>query len=249
MPRKKRRRLSSCDLQRTSSHLLPLRSGFQRGYGGEYGLESSGDQTTAAKPGKKVWQPSVFHCFVPSQSHMVALQEEQLRRQDGLAARQDEQVGGKGSTLIHLVLSISYHDSSGNPTTLRRLQLILWHRAPSMYKPPPVRTSPQRLNLLPRPQKLLLPHPPRAGRLPHSPARSKPRRRLPQSPAPPLLQWPPSLLRRLLPPNLQVLLLLRLQRAQESLSPRMRRQSRRGTGFLQTCARRVWRRSPLQTQT
>mmetsp|Transcript_553 Transcript_553/g.1367 ORF Transcript_553/g.1367 Transcript_553/m.1367 type:complete len:737 (-) Transcript_553:90-2300(-) len=57
MPRKKRRRLSSCDLQRTSSHLLPLRSGFQRGYGGEYGLESSGDQTTAAKPGKKVWQP------------------------------------------------------------------------------------------------------------------------------------------------------------------------------------------------
>ncbi len=34
-----------------------LRSGFERGYGGAHGHEGTGDQTTEAKHGKKVWAP------------------------------------------------------------------------------------------------------------------------------------------------------------------------------------------------
>jgi hypothetical protein len=45
------------EVKRADEEKAKAKSGFQRGYGGAHGHEASGDQTTAAAPGKKVWQP------------------------------------------------------------------------------------------------------------------------------------------------------------------------------------------------
>ena len=45
------------EVKKQDEEKAQVKSGFQRGYGGQHGHEASGDQTTAAAPGKRVWQP------------------------------------------------------------------------------------------------------------------------------------------------------------------------------------------------